>query len=95
MVETNAYNKFSFISIFLRKNYKLIYGYAKYCKNMYIQFIMIKNHLSQVLHSNCVYCTFSIIDKNSKIDEEKKNYSNNVAEVWRNYFEKNFSFILI
>lgn len=56
---------------------------------------MIKNHLSQVLHSNCVYCTFSIIDKNSKIDEEKKNYSNNVTEVWRNYFEKNFSFILI
>lgn len=41
---------------------------------------MIKNHLS---HSNCVYCTFSIIDKNSKIDEEKKNYSNNV----RNYFD--------
>lgn len=39
---------------------------------------MIKNHLS---HSNCVYCTFSIIDKNSKIDEEKNNYSNNVTEV--------------
>lgn len=25
-----------------------------------------------MLHSNCVYCTFSIIDKNSKIDKEKK-----------------------
>lgn len=43
---------------------------------------MIKNHLSQVLHSNCVYCTFSIIDKNSMIDEEKKNYSINVEKLF-------------
>lgn len=35
MVEINVYNKFSFIFIFLRKNYKFIYGYVKYCKNMY------------------------------------------------------------
>lgn len=35
-----------------------------------------------MLHSNCVYCTFSIIDKNSMIDEEKKNYSNNVEKLF-------------
>lgn len=41
---------------------------------------MIKNYL---FYFNCVYCIFFIIDKNSKIDEEKKNYLNNV----RNYFD--------
>lgn len=38
-----------------------------------------------------VYIIFFIIDKNSKIDEEKKNYLNNV----RNYFDQNFLFIFI
>lgn len=48
-----------------------------------------------VLSILIVYIIFFIIDKNSKIDEEKKNYLNNVIEVWRNYFDKNFLFIFI